>query len=393
MNIIEEARAFMEKAKDMTHDALREAAKLLPESVQDAYWKMRKASRFAAEYERPESRKEILSLSGRYKLVLSRFATGAGSWDYSQGKVFHRGADEPIAVVQRNYGAFPHLFVEDHNGHDYLVCGEDYQGQTVIELDTGARRDLMSDGSDKGFGFCWSSYTFDETSKLLVVCGCHWACPYEYRLFDFSHPMDGWPMLETDESIDEDRKEPIIEGDTVRCFGTREPDDDDDDTDEQAAKKPEQPVDVVKTYRRQGLKLVLVEEWVSDYEKDRRQKREESARKYEAWLAEFKASDPLYLAYAKLVEDPELSAESYMSMGQTHEGWCPDFQGRERRFCRRIIKHKGTEGLTIDLEWAVETGPIKLVVYRDGKHVEDKFFAHATSAMEEAFAYAKSLPR
>jgi hypothetical protein len=393
MNIIDEARAFMEKARDMTQEALGDAVKLLPKGVRDAYWKMRKAAYFAPENEKPESRKEILSLSGRYKLVISRFATGPGRWDYAQGKVFRRDVDEPIAVVQRNYGSFPHLFVEDHNGHDYLVCGEDYQGQTVIELDSGARRDLMSDGSDRGFGFCWSSYKFDAATKLLVVCGCHWACPYEFRFFDFSRPMDGWPMLETDECIGNDEKAPVIEGETIRCFGTREPDDDEEDTDEEAAKKPDQPVDVVTTYRRKGLKLVLVEEWVSDYEKDRRQKREEAEKKYEAWLADFKASDPLYLAYAKLVEDPALTPESYMSMGQTYEGWCPDFQWRERRFCRRIITHKERKGLTVDLEWAVDAGPIKLIVYRDGKRMEEKFWTHSAVAMAEAFAYAKSLSR
>ncbi len=361
--------------------------------------RMRKESHFAPENEVKDSRKEILSPSGKYKLIFSSFTTGPGSWNYSQGVVYRKDDDQPIATVQRNYGAFPKLFVEGHaNGHDYLVCGEDYQGQTVIELDTGKRRDLMSDGSEKGFGFCWAAYTFDAPNQLLVVDGCHWACPYEHRFYDFSDPMNGWPEIELDdERVDADEKKaPELDPDgTMRCFMTRYTDDDDDDednetADEEKAKRLKDPiVDVVRTYKREGLKFKLVEEWVSDYEKDRQVKREAWERKDREWTANFKATDPLYLVYADLVKDPALSPEEYMSIGQTYDGWSDDWKGKERRWCRRIITHKGKTGPTVDLEWAVDTGPIKLVFYRDGKSDGHKFFEHSVEGMTQAFAAAK----
>ena len=152
------------------------------------------------------SRREHLSLSRRYKLVVQSYGTSPGTWSYTSGTVYRRGTDAddivfvddsgkwvPIATVRRNYSAFPFLFVEDHPKSDFLVCGHDYQGQTVVDLKTGARKDALSPGTEDGHGFCWSEHRFDAATCTLVVCGCHWAFPYEYRLYDFSDPMSGWP--------------------------------------------------------------------------------------------------------------------------------------------------------------------------------------------------------
>ena len=40
----------------------------------------------------------------------------------------------------------------------------------------------------------------------------------------------------------------------------------------------------------------------------------------------------------------------------------------------------------------MKTGPIKLVIFKDGKSHEAKFFMeHSVKSMEEAFAYSKEL--
>jgi hypothetical protein len=393
MDVIEQARAFMEAAKDMSRKALWDAMMQLPKSVRDAYRDMEKASHFVPENEVVASRQELLSPSRTYKLVVTQFSTGPNTWKYSQGIVYRNDDDRPIATVQRNYGHFPYLFIEGHPKGDFLVCGQDYQGQTVIELRSGTRREAMSEGSDGGGGFCWAGYTFHAPSKILVVDGCHWACPNEYRFFDFSDPMSGWPPIETDGIVDVDEIAPVIEGEVVRCVFTREPDPDEDDTDEEAVKKAARRVDVIQTFRREGHKLVTIEEWVSDHEKLRRVEREEAAKKHEAWLAHFKATDPLYLAYEKLVADPALSPKFHLRTGQTHEGWCPDFDRKERRCWRRIVTHEGGKGPTVDLEWAVETGPIKLTLFRDGRADGNRFFEHSVDGMEQAVAFAKQYAR
>lgn len=82
------------------------------------------------------------SPSGQYQLEVTSYSTGPNTWSYSRGRVIAKSAGRVIAQVDRNFDMFPFSWCEAHaNGHSYLVCGEDYQCQTVIELDTGRRVD------------------------------------------------------------------------------------------------------------------------------------------------------------------------------------------------------------------------------------------------------------
>ncbi|WP_437681724.1 hypothetical protein [Sorangium sp. So ce131] len=344
-----------------------------------------KAAFFIPENEREASREELSSPTGKYRLVVSSFSTGRGTWDYAQGKVYRAGSLDPVAVVHRNHDSFPFLFVEAHpNGHDYLVCGEDYQGQTVVELDTGKRRDHLPDEAKEGIGFCWTDIRFEPSAATLVVEGCIWACPYELRFFDFSDPMSGWPEIEATATIDADRRPPTFNADgTILCYQSAS-------DDEASADAAETPLAATQTFRRDGLKLVLQGAWVSEKEQARRKAMEEANKRYEAWLANFRATDPLYLAVAEAVSDPAFSPEDHIGIGVTYEGWCPDFKAQERRITRRIAK-RGTSRYTIDIEWGAETGPVKLVVYKDGNHAENRFFEHSVAGMRDALAHARSL--
>jgi hypothetical protein len=130
-----------------------------------------------------------VSPSGRYGLTTGTYVKDPASWTYSAGDVSHTDGSR-IARVERNYSAFPFLWVEQHgNGHDYLICGEDYQGQTIIELDTGRRVDHLPNDAEHGSGFCWAQHYISADRKYLAVDGCYWACPYEFVIFDFSNPM------------------------------------------------------------------------------------------------------------------------------------------------------------------------------------------------------------
>lgn len=124
---------------------------------------------------------EHASESGRYRLVVTKHATGKGTWAYSRGRVYD--GERLVAEVCRNYSAFPFLFVEGHPCGDFLVCGEDYQGSAVVELATGR---VVSAGTSN---FCWASYTASPSKRTLAVEGCYWAAPYEMILVDFADPM------------------------------------------------------------------------------------------------------------------------------------------------------------------------------------------------------------
>jgi hypothetical protein len=331
-----------------------------------------------------------LSESGLYTLVVEH---GDANWS-SRGVVYKTGHDEPIADIARNYDSFPFTFIENHpTGHHYLVAGADYQGSTVIELDTGRRRDYLPEAAKEGHGFCWIDHRFDPTSQTLTAEGCIWACPFEYRFYDFSDPMEnGWPEIKF-EGAYADNKWPVFTPDgIVRTYGV-EPESEPAADMQEVVGRAQVPIEdrdwaEVRTYRRHGNELRFVSMWLSQAEQERRRKRAEANRANEAWRREFKATDPLYLEYRRLVADPSLSPEGYESVGITHDQWCPTFKGSESRWCRRILK---SDRHTVDVEWAVKTGPIKVVIYVDGKSLESVFFDHSAEGMSEAFGYAKAL--
>ena len=135
------------------------------------------------------AREEKVSPSGRYRLVVTTHPSGPGTWSYTRGKVYVGDNPTPVADVVRNYHDFWHTWVEGHPKGDFLLCGSDYQGQTVIALPGGERMDSLSKSAEEGFGFCWARAEPSPDSRSLAVYGCIWAGPYETRIFDFSDPL------------------------------------------------------------------------------------------------------------------------------------------------------------------------------------------------------------
>jgi hypothetical protein len=130
------------------------------------------------------------SPSGKYRMGVSELRAADTGWYYSVGTVSLASGHE-ITFVERNYSTFPYTWVETHpNGHDYLVCGEDYQGQTIIELGTGRRVDHLPESAQSGFGFCWAAHYPSLDRRFVAVDGCYWACPNELVIYDFTQPME-----------------------------------------------------------------------------------------------------------------------------------------------------------------------------------------------------------
>jgi hypothetical protein len=145
---------------------------------------------FVDAHECKNCRMEHLSDSEQYELIVGSYTTEKGCWNYTRGQVFNKETGALIADVKRNYSAFPFAWAENHpNGHSYLICGEDYQGQTIIELDTGKRKDYLPLDAHNGCGFCWAEHFPSPDKTKLAVIGCFWACPYELIIYDFSDPM------------------------------------------------------------------------------------------------------------------------------------------------------------------------------------------------------------
>lgn len=135
-----------------------------------------------------DSRELVVSPSGHYELEIWQYSTGPNTWKYSRGIVMRISDHKVVADVKRNFGHFWHAWVEHANGNEYLLCGEDYQGYSIVNLTKETYDVFFPESGYKGFGFCWGAVYPSPDSVVLAVDGCYWACPYDLVLYDFRNP-------------------------------------------------------------------------------------------------------------------------------------------------------------------------------------------------------------
>ncbi|HLA64554.1 MAG TPA: hypothetical protein VK610_09000, partial [Rhodothermales bacterium] len=145
-------------------------------------------ARFATMQPVPGSAEVHVSPSGRFELGVVQYDDGTNGWTYSRGGVRRVGEDPVIADVRRNLGSFWFAWVAHADG-EYLLCGEDYQGYNVIELETGREAFTFPPEAADGRGFCWTNVHPSPEGDVLAVEGCVWGGPYELRFFDFAEPL------------------------------------------------------------------------------------------------------------------------------------------------------------------------------------------------------------
>ena len=185
----------------------------------DGYLRKREEIERAFQFAKPlENEHEMFpSPDGRYTLEVSRYQNPSG-WNYSRGVVRQVASGDVIADIRRNIGAFPYAWVYHVNGRSYLICGEDYQGQTVIDLDAAHSKTFVPEEAERGAGFCWDAIYPSPVGRTMAVDGCYWACPYEWVFFDCPDPMS-LPYVEL-ERIDSPADKPSqwVDSTTFRCF-------------------------------------------------------------------------------------------------------------------------------------------------------------------------------
>jgi hypothetical protein len=158
--------------------------------MQDRYANRRAEfeARFALAVPVPGEMETHSSPSGQYVLQTSQYADVTG-WGFSRGLVRRQDDEQLIADIKRNLRSFWHAWIIHQNGNEYLLCGEDYQGYTVLECQTGRMRAHFPEDGFEGAGFCWAAVRPSPNGQTLAVEGCVWACPYELVFVDFSEPM------------------------------------------------------------------------------------------------------------------------------------------------------------------------------------------------------------
>lgn len=340
----------------------------------------------------PHKSAQYDSPSGKYQLLVELFRTGEGTWEYTRASVSKHG--EVIDVIHRNYHGFEFLFVENHpTGHDYLVCGESYTGQTVVELDTGKRTDYASEHNS----FCWVDYKFHPEMSLIVVDGCYWACPYEYKCYDFSTPLTSLkeldlklPSGEQAEDIDpgyggvspailSDGEESIIE-----FYETG------DSYDDPPCEEDEEGGSIVgrRSFRREGDALIQVGQWIHPQEAEIRREAQENEERWEREFEEYKKTNPLYLQVKERTGRGTLIPHTYpLSTGTTYPGWHPEEDYFEGRVCYAV---HAKDGLGVRLEWGRETAPILVQVSRRGEDPTQTWFPHSEEGMKSALDLAEA---
>ena len=135
---------------------------------------------------------------------------------YSRGIITRISDASEIADVKRNAGTFWHNWLSHSNGSDYLLCGEDYQGYTIVNLTNSKTRNHFPAEALKGNGFCWANVIPSPDTLLLAVEGCIWAHPYDLVFYDFANP-DVLPLKEIGRIKDYRQADGWLDNDTFTC--------------------------------------------------------------------------------------------------------------------------------------------------------------------------------
>jgi len=357
---------------------------------------------------------EELSPSGRFKLVIDYYATTPGCWNYSRGRVYRISDGNLIADIKRNYSVFHHSFVVK-NGQEYLISGRSYMNQCIVNLDKGKEIEVSDEALMKmGTAFCWAAAVLSPDGNTLVVDGCHWACPYEYKFFDFSDPSKGWPELEIISKeeyekhkdnledaattyIAQDQKAPEFNEDgTITAYETEAiyiptGQRDDDISLEETEKLGEayddesnwkREVEVVYTLRRKSNYLVVENEWQSVWKQDQNRQRKEYDEKLKAQRRKWMDTDPIYIALEhRLQGDPDLEFGGMWWCGSSVK----DREEGEKNvwFFYPYIKSKHQKK-SAHLKWGTIEGPIRAELWVRGKGQHEETFERSEKGLQEA---------
>ncbi len=310
-----------------------------------------------------DERTEI-SPSGRHRLVITTYKTRG--WNYSRGRVFRVADGSLVCDIQRNYSRFHHSWLAK-GGHEWLVTGRSYMSQTIIDLDAAREYETPGDPYDGG-AFCWAQCYLSPDESLLVVDGCIWACPYEYRFFDFTDPANGWAEL------------PVVGGEGwVEVEGEHTPVWHDDGAIEIVATDADDHVIGRTRLRRNGAHMTVVERGVSDDEQKRRAAALAAMEADEQWRDSFRAEDPLYACMHRLADAHDIPGADALHVRKV--------DGRRRVGC---WFRRAAPKASADIEWDVpagEDGSIRVQRYdAGGARAEELVFACTVEGMRDAMA-------
>jgi len=104
------------------------------------------------------------------------------NWIVTKIEIYQTFENKKIFEFLRNYDTNWHCWI-NQNGNEYLVCSEDFEGQSVFDLTTMKFYSFFSPSSP----FILVEYIPSPDNLKLAVVGCYWACGYELVIYDISN--------------------------------------------------------------------------------------------------------------------------------------------------------------------------------------------------------------
>lgn len=315
---------------------------------------------YCAEANREGAAEDVLSPSGRFRLIVRNYRSRPGAWNVSRGVVTRVSDGAVVADLCRNISGFGHTFVQK-DGAEWLIAGRAYTSQTLVNLDTGAEYEPPGDPY-LGEGFCWTDVRLSPDGNTLLVEGCVWACPYEVRFFDFTNPARGWPELTLDGIP------ALAESSNVAAPRWR----DDGTAEVHLADHQKEPHERVVLERR-GDRMVVRTHDVSDAERARRAAALRHAADVRAWWKTFHTTDPRYLRLVALVEQHRIPNDTL------------DWQPGGRSLCEHF--RRAEPGASADLNWNLDEETLFVQLYGPtGERAERTQFPSTLEGIEAAMA-------
>jgi hypothetical protein len=102
----------------------------------------------------------IYSTSGKFKLEINHYnhVEGFNRYNYTKGIVTD-SEHKLIDIIYRNYDPFLFSWLEI-NGIEYLLCGLDYQGYSIVNLVNKETKHYVPKEAYEGHGFCWGEIIY-----------------------------------------------------------------------------------------------------------------------------------------------------------------------------------------------------------------------------------------
>jgi hypothetical protein len=129
------------------------------------------------------SRTQVISPCGKYQLEIDHYRTIEGGWDYSRGIVTERKTATKIAEIKKCAPDFWYCWTGK-----YLLCSEDPQGYTIIDLDNKTSFTYIDPKARGGLGFEWIDVKPSPSGRYLAVQGQYMGSGKTTVVYDFRAP-------------------------------------------------------------------------------------------------------------------------------------------------------------------------------------------------------------